>query len=317
MQQITLPALRLKVTGACNRTCNFCHEEGDMKTIGTMRPDSEMLDCVHGVADAVGISKIMLTGGEPTIHPLLEQILGGIKYSDISITTNGIRPIEVKRWQRYRELGLRKVIVSMHDASPQTFVQLEVRSRPISWGIQAIESQRINVANVCEAGLQARVNVVAYHSAAQILEVMAHLRDLQIAHGFEIRILNDLSKVEVSQGYIREVCDELQAVEVSSYRRAGTSNVTRTYRTPSQVSFSTKVAYPFFFEPVCDGCTERPCQEGFYGIRIELRDSGYFVRLCIYKQTSDVLMPWQQFLASELPRQMREALASEMMPNPV
>ena len=31
--EITLPALRVKVSGACNRSCNFCHEEGDMKTI--------------------------------------------------------------------------------------------------------------------------------------------------------------------------------------------------------------------------------------------------------------------------------------------
>ena len=68
--------------------------------------------------------KGMLTGGEPTIHPDLHRIVNGINVQSISITTNGIRPLSVDEWARLYDEGLRKVIVSIHDATPQSFIQL-------------------------------------------------------------------------------------------------------------------------------------------------------------------------------------------------
>ena len=71
--------------------------------------------------------------------------------------------------------------------------------------------------------------------------------------------------------------------------------------------FLTKMAYRYFFDPVCVGCLiKEQCHEGFYGIRIERRMSDYWVRLCIYKHTPDVLMPQEAFLKSELVKKLKD-----------
>lgn len=310
-QKISVSAIRLKITGGCNRSCSFCHEEGDMQSIFQVQPDQELFDCLHTVADRLGTHSVMITGGEPTTHPELARIIGGIKFPLISVTTNGIRFIDLAGWKSLRESGLGKVVLSVHDSLPQDFVALEKRRRNLSWAVRSLDAQKLNIANACQAGLEVRINVVAYHSAEKVLDVVDYLKDLQQQHGFNIRILNNLDDAVKSQVFIRTVCDRLGAVEVSSYRRAGTSNVTKSFSTTSLVSFSTKVSFPFFFDYVCRDCPLRPCPEGFYGVRIERRKEGYFVRLCIYRHSPDVLMHWKTFLESDLFKKMCEMLADE------
>lgn len=306
-QIITNPALRIKMTGVCNRTCSFCNEEGDMRTIGSIEPNEKFFECVHTLAEAFDIKQVMLTGGEPTIHPDLHKIVDGIKAPRISITTNGIRPLSIDEWTELYNAGLRKVIVSIHDATPQSFIQLETRQRKFGWAVRALESQKHNLIAASDAGMEVRVNTVAYHSREQVHQVLDDLEGLQQKYKFDIRILNDLANIEKSQQIIRDVCQALDARVIMEHRRAGSSNATVLWETESGFRFSTKMAYRYFFDPICSGCPiKEQCHEGFYGIRIERRISDYWVRLCIYKHTPDVLMPWNTFLKSDLARQFKE-----------
>jgi len=311
-QIITTPALRVKLTGVCNRSCNFCNEEGDMRTIGSMEPDYAFFECVNALTAELGIRKVMLTGGEPTIHPHLKEIVHGIEADEVSITTNGIRPFPVATWGGLREAGLGKVIVSIHDATPQAFVQLETRKHKVTWAARAIDSQHSNLATASQAGLKVRVNVVAYHSQWQVRQVLASLEELEKQYRFDIRLLNDLENIEASQQIIRGVCATLGATALNEERRAGSSNVTVQWQTKSGFRFSTKMAYPYFFAPICDGCQEKDgCHEGFYGIRLEKRGSDHWVRLCISKHTPDVLMPWRSFLASSAAQEFKSLCQAE------
>ena len=153
--QVTKPAVRIKVTGNCNRTCNFCHEEGDMKGILPVDANQEFFDCVHSLCQKLGISRVMLSGGEPTVHPALGDIIAGLKVEDISITTNGIKLIDAKIWQAYKSLGLKKVVISMHDSEPEKFVQLEAKPRTLAWGRRSLDNQLANLQQICLAGLSA------------------------------------------------------------------------------------------------------------------------------------------------------------------
>jgi GTP 3',8-cyclase len=311
-QIITNPALRIKMTGVCNRTCSFCNEEGDMRTIGSIEPNEAFFKCVHTLAEALEIEQVMLTGGEPTIHPDLYKVVNGINAPEISITTNGIRQLSVDEWTRLHDVGLRKVIVSIHDATPQSFIQLETRQRKFGWAVRALESQRHNLMAASEAGLRVRVNTVAYNSHEQINQVLGALEDLQQKYRFDIRLLNDLANIEKSQQIIRDVCQALGARVIREERRAGSSNATVLWETESGFRFSTKMAYRYFFDPICAECPiKEQCYEGFYGIRIERRVSDYWVRLCIYKHTPDVLMPWESFLKSDLAKKFKDLCERE------
>ena len=311
-QTITKPSLRVKITGACNRTCNFCNEEGDMRTIIPVDPDPAFFECVYGLTEKLLLTRVMLTGGEPTLHPKLREIVMGISSPNISVTTNGIRLLSTEEWIELREAGLRKVTVSIHDATPQSFMQLETRQRQFGWAILALESQKQNLIHASEAGLSVSVNTVAHHSYGQVLRVLDSLGDLQRKYPFSIKLLNDLANIEKSQQIIRDVCQSLGARTIKEERRAGSSNTTILWETDSGLRFSTKMAYPYFFNPICSECPiKTQCHEGFYGVRLERRVSDYWVRLCIYKHSLNVLMPWKSFLESKLSDELRELCERE------
>lgn len=308
--EITIPAIRLKLTGACSRSCFFCHEEGDMRSISTVNPDEHLFECVHTLAEELGIERVMLTGGEPLLLPSIKKIIDGLRVQEISITTNGIHLKSMAEWIELKNVGLTKVIVSIHDASPQRFLGLEVRNHTIDWAIRALSNQLGNLANLYQDGITTRVNTVVYGDYKSTRHVLDTLRDHQVRYRFELRLLNDIFNIERSQDIIYRLCSELEASETKSYRRAGSSNVTRYFQTPDGFTFSVKLAYRYFSDCVCIGCPiKENCREGFYGVRIEKKGEEYFVRLCIYKQSPDVLMPWKLFLSSGLATKLKRELS--------
>jgi cyclic pyranopterin phosphate synthase len=70
----------------------------------------------------LGIDKIRLTGGEPSIHPDLLEIVSGIRdagISRISMTTNGLRLADLAK--PLKAVGLERVNVSVDTLDPERF----------------------------------------------------------------------------------------------------------------------------------------------------------------------------------------------------
>lgn len=307
--RITSPAIRLKVTGVCNRSCSFCNEEGDMKSVLSVRPDRELFECLDTLFRVLNIQKTMLTGGEPILHPQLLEIVSGIKAPEISITTNGTLLKSSEEWSNLRGCGLTQAILSISEVSPESFLVAETRKRSVGWATTALQNQIKNLVNLQQVGLPTRVNVVAHGEMKNVRQVFDFFKILRTTYQFEARLLNDLTNINQSQEVISSIIAELKAKPINSYRRAGTSNVTQYYKAENGFEFSTKLSFPYFFEPVCKGCIireQKKCFEGFYGPRIELRQDGYYVRLCLYQQTSNVLIPWKKFIGSGLIEELRQ-----------
>lgn len=85
------PPLRLILTGECNGSCHFCHREGSYTTYEKM--SWKVLDDCISAANELGIGRINLTGGEPTLREDLSAIICKIKQklpnTELSLTTNG------------------------------------------------------------------------------------------------------------------------------------------------------------------------------------------------------------------------------------
>lgn len=79
---------RVSLTGNCNLSCAFCHNEGAPRT-GYL--DLEF--CVKAMKEAfsIGFRRVQFTGGEPLLHPQVEQFVqeGRKIFQDVGITTNG------------------------------------------------------------------------------------------------------------------------------------------------------------------------------------------------------------------------------------
>lgn len=81
---------RVSIVGACNLTCPFCHNEGGPNR-GVIQ--NEVFDAAARAAAGVGFPRIQLTGGEPTLHPRLPDLVrrARLAFKEVGMTTNGVR----------------------------------------------------------------------------------------------------------------------------------------------------------------------------------------------------------------------------------
>lgn len=124
--------LRVSITDRCNLRCVYCMPADGVRFEPTDRLlRLEEIVLVARAAAALGVRKVRLTGGEPTVHPhlvdLVRQIaaIPGIK--DVSITTNGLRLVRLAT--PLARAGLRRVNVSLDTLDEDRFRRLARRGR--------------------------------------------------------------------------------------------------------------------------------------------------------------------------------------------
>ncbi|MGH2349713.1 MAG: radical SAM protein, partial [bacterium] len=90
-----LSDLRISLTDRCNLRCVYCMPaEGiDFRPPDELLSDDELLTLVRIAAD-LGVRKVRLTGGEPTVRPGIVELTHAISsvpcIEDIAMTTNGL-----------------------------------------------------------------------------------------------------------------------------------------------------------------------------------------------------------------------------------
>ena len=127
--------LRLSVTDACNFKCAYCLPDGydgaQRACAGGLEPLSvaEIGRLTAALAE-LGITKVRLTGGEPTLRRDLEEIIRAIRnagVSKIALTTNGYRLKEIL--PALQKAGLSTLNVSVDSLNPQTFQTITGQNR--------------------------------------------------------------------------------------------------------------------------------------------------------------------------------------------
>lgn len=119
----TFPYLRLSLTEACNYSCTYCLPDG-YRAEGRNRflDGDEIARLLRAFGD-LGMSKLRLTGGEPSLRkdlPDIIRIAAGLPcIRQVALTTNGCRlPHLVEGW---REAGLTCLNVSLDSLDPERF----------------------------------------------------------------------------------------------------------------------------------------------------------------------------------------------------
>ena len=108
--------LRISVTDKCNFRCLYCMPVAGLQWL----PKAEILsyeEIAHVVEQLapLGLRRLRITGGEPTIRPDLERLVAMLRaipgVDDISLSTNGVRLAELAG--RLRAAGLDRVNISV------------------------------------------------------------------------------------------------------------------------------------------------------------------------------------------------------------
>ena len=117
--------LRLSITEVCNFRCAYCLPDGYRKTSGGFLELDEIARLASGFA-ALGVTKVRLSGGEPTVRQDLPGIIATVAETagvqKVALTTNGWRlDRNVRGW---RDAGLTHLNVSLDSLDPAVFARI-------------------------------------------------------------------------------------------------------------------------------------------------------------------------------------------------
>jgi molybdenum cofactor biosynthesis enzyme MoaA len=279
-------SIRLKVTGKCNLSCTFCHEEGNMN-IDEMIFCDDLNNAISTLSNAFHINNLSITGGEPLHHSdlvgFMKEIKAVFQSHTFSITTNGTIEKDKDFWRELHDCGLTKINISINEDTMKKHLDAQIRT------LKTIEEVNAQLEG---DGMSIGINTIVpgLHSP-KFADVVNRL----IENGYvnNISLLPDLTdKVtyEDSEDRIYSYVNDRGYVLSTENRRPGTSSVIRTYENTSGHKIYIKSTKPnghdpMFLNNMCNDCKHKSeCQEGYYGFRLEQSEGKIFVRTCLYKE---------------------------------
>ena len=146
------PYIRMSITDVCNYKCTYCLPQGYKKTPGDIRKfmSAEEISRLTKALSELGVCKIRLTGGEPTVRKDFFDILKDMKQNSnipkITMTTNGYRLNKIAK--QLIEAGLDGINISIDSFDRKTFKRLTGHDRlpEILEGIEIL--QKLNFKNI-------------------------------------------------------------------------------------------------------------------------------------------------------------------------
>ena len=139
----TIEYLRISVTDRCNFRCLYCMpQEGLAWLPKTDILSYEEIAQVVAQLSPLGLRRLRITGGEPTIRPNLDELIRMLRaiptVEDIALSTNGVRLPQIA--ELYRQAGLDRVNISADSLRPERIAAIARRSLgfdPIACAIAA------------------------------------------------------------------------------------------------------------------------------------------------------------------------------------
>ena len=146
------PYIRLSITDICNFKCTYCLPEGYKKTPGDNRSfmSGQEISRLTKALSELGVCKIRLTGGEPTVRKDFFDILNDMKQNSkiekITMTTNGYQLDKIAK--QLHQSGLDGINISIDSLDRETFKNLTGHDRlpEILNGIKIL--QDLNLKNI-------------------------------------------------------------------------------------------------------------------------------------------------------------------------
>ena len=144
MKSIFLPLLEFYITNVCNLTCEHCRSFNNFKFTGFYEYNQENID---KWAEKIDIKHYSVIGGEPTLHPRLEQWLRGLRQawpnSVAELITNGTHLSKVKNLHHMLAEYDYELQISIHGHNLRELIAKEIFLAFGECEIKAIESNRL------------------------------------------------------------------------------------------------------------------------------------------------------------------------------
>lgn len=104
----------LRINGHCNMGCSFCFVDLSHPNV----PEERLMAEVDRLAQG-GVTHLVLSGGEPSLHPALPRLIERARergMTDVEVQTNGVRFARREYTERVVRAGLTTACVSLHSS---------------------------------------------------------------------------------------------------------------------------------------------------------------------------------------------------------
>ena len=175
--------LRISVTDRCNFRCLYCMPQEGLPWL----PKSEILsyeevgEIVSQLAP-LGLRRLRITGGEPTIRPNLDELIRMLRavpgVEDIALSTNGVRLPQIAAL--YREAGLDRVNISVDSLRPERISAIARRNLGFDPIASALAAERAGLSPI-------KINVVVMRGIND--DEIADLARLTLDHEWHVRFI--------------------------------------------------------------------------------------------------------------------------------
>ncbi len=174
----SFPYLRLSITEVCNFSCQYCLPNGYQKT---GKEHFLRIDEINRLVDAfveLGVWKIRLTGGEPTIRKdfteIAQMIASKPQVETMAFTTNGYRLKD--RAQEWYDAGLNAINISIDSLNAKNFHQITGHNR--------MQEVRDGIDKALEVGFEkVKINVVLLKGVNddEVDQYLAYVKDTPVS----------------------------------------------------------------------------------------------------------------------------------------
>lgn len=121
----TFKYLRLSLTDVCNFRCGYCLPNGYRSCGKSSYLNLNEIENLISAFKELGVEKVRLTGGEPTVRQDLEQIIKLLKkygIENVALTTNGFNLS--KRLVELKKAGLDSLNISLDSLNPEKYFKI-------------------------------------------------------------------------------------------------------------------------------------------------------------------------------------------------
>jgi cyclic pyranopterin phosphate synthase len=204
--------LRISLTQRCNLRCVFCHMEGQPAASQELTPDQ--IERAVRAAREVGIDRVKLTGGEPTLRSDIVEIVRRIRphMDEVSMTTNGLALDRLAG--PLARAGLDRVNVSLPSLDAKVYEELT--------GVDGMGRAVEGIRAAARAGLAPiKLNVVALEGTTSAPESVDRLLAFAQSLGAWVQLIEfENVSGRVDPSVYRSLHSELGRLSQEAARRA-------------------------------------------------------------------------------------------------
>ena len=213
--------LRISVTERCNFRCQYCMPEKPFSWV----PKENLLsfeDLFKFVKAAIdeGITKIRITGGEPTLRHDLDKFIKMIyEYKndiDLAMTTNGYLLKDIAK--DLKDAGLKRLNISLDSLKPETAAKIA--------GKDVLKNVIEGIEEALRVGLKVKINMVPLKGVNEdeIVDILNYSKD----RGMQVRFIEYMENVHAASSlkgmHGKEILQKIkEKYEIEKIGRQGSS----------------------------------------------------------------------------------------------